>query len=115
MEINLASSFGSHILSRNNISNLREKFNGAECILNFQGVTFISRSVADELLQWQEEIKDVVFSKINTEVEHMLAAVERGRKENRRRVASSKVSTMIYCDTMEELKIALSGHAGSPA
>ena len=101
--------FGSRILSRQNIRNLNEQLidRDAPITLDFSRVEFISRSVADELVSMQEANQDIRFENLLDEVMDMIVVVERSRKETRRRRPSAKISTMVYCDTLEDVKRAL--------
>lgn len=102
--------YRSEILSRNNIIKLRDKITGGEEI-DFQGIIFISRSVADELINLSIEFPNLVFNNVCEEISQMLEIVRKGRTELRNRKTNNRISMMIYCKNMEEVKRAL-GSAG---
>lgn len=98
--------YGAQILSRNNIAKLRDILSGQE-ELDMQGVTFISRSVADELINLSVDFPALVFHNLCKEVSQMLEIVRKSRSEMRNRKTDNRVSMMIYCKDMEEVKRAL--------
>lgn len=114
MEYKLKEIFGNQILSRINIRNLRKEVSESEILFNFESVSFISRSVADELVKLREENKNIKFCGVGEEVERMIRVVEKGKMESRRRTSSNKICMMIYCNTMEDLKKALERPNSTP-
>lgn len=71
------------------------------------GITFISRSVADELCNILDEYK-LTIEGLDENVREMLQIVNDGRKSNRDYSPKVKVSTTYNCKTMEDLRKALS-------
>lgn len=95
---------GAEVLSRANVRKLYEVVNNDTEILDFSDVTFISRSVADELCNLPEKFPFLEFSGMNEEVEMMHNIVSKGRDVKRVYTSKAKVSVTYNCKTMEDLR-----------
>lgn len=82
--INIIDVIGKEVRSRNAINLIKEQYlcNEDSFIIDMKGVTFISRSFADELYNFSIE-EEVHFVNKNETVEKMLNAVWQGRKNKR--------------------------------
>lgn len=73
-----------------------------ECILNFEGVNFISRSFADELISMKEgSSHHIDFIKLNDEINTLLKIVKKGRNTKHEFVSDGNI---MYLKTMGELE-----------
>lgn len=73
------------IRSRANANIIRSVIDGIDekIVLNFEGVSFISRSFTDELYNVLEEHKNISLSNTSDTIKAMLDAVGKGRKNAR--------------------------------
>lgn len=81
------------IRSRANANIIRSAIDGINerIILDFEGVSFISRSFTDELYNVLEEHKNISFTNTSDNIKAMLDAVEKGRKITRNFSNSSEI------------------------
>ena len=81
------------IRSRANANIIRSAIDGINerIILDFEGVSFISRSFTDELYNVLEEHKNISFTNTSDNIKAMLDAVEKGRKSTRNFSNSSEI------------------------
>jgi hypothetical protein len=102
--IKMATVISTDIRSRKNAEILKSMIHpGSKVMLDFQGVTFISRSVADEICDIIEHSKATVDkSNMCLLVENMLRAVENGRNKKRERPEIDD-KDIIICKDMESL------------
>ena len=93
--------FGAEIRSRTNIENIRKELNNGECYLfDMDGITFISRGVADELCDMEENM-NLKLQNMSEAVSNMHDVVSLSRKSVR---AEIKTEPNIHkCETMEDL------------
>ena len=106
--LKIAELISSDIRLRSNASIIRKAIEGIEggIVLDFAGVTFISRSFADELYNVMQENKNISLNNKGEVVSTMMEAVETGRKT--KRVYHSEDAEMIVCNDMESLSKVLS-------
>lgn len=95
---------GNEILSRQNVRNLEAQLQEEDVTLDFNGVTFISRSVADEFLNLSERHGSITFRNLDEGIHKMLEIVKRGRTQGRDRILRPKQSTTFNCSSMEEVR-----------
>ena len=98
---------GKEIFSRNNVRKLNSNIYIDKLEWDFEGVSFISRSVADELQNIFEAYPDIEIINLEPSVEQMLKIVKSGRSSERRNHSGTKRSTTYVCDTIEEVRKAL--------
>ena len=84
--------------------------NADEVVMDFEGISFMSRSFADELYNVVEDFKDKLFEYIhrNDVVETMMTKVAEGRKRERKRGISHAKNYEF--DDMESLSAFLMKH-----
>lgn len=86
----IAELISTDVRSRSNADKIRNEIatSSQNVILDFLGVTFISRSFTDELYTITEEVNNIEVKMINMSdiVKSMSEAVENGRKKKRVRV-----------------------------
>lgn len=99
---------GQEILSRINISKIYQIDLTNVVSLDFTDVSFISRSVADELCNFNEQHPDVSFENLCSNVEEMLHIVKSSRCRPRQLKAQPQVSVKYNCRTLDDLRKALS-------
>lgn len=99
--------FGNEIFSRSNIKLIKEILNKETKVLDFQGISFISRSVADELLNIIKDYTELELLNLQPEVKTMIEVVRKSRISNNRKINNAKIRTTYYCDTIDEVKNAL--------
>lgn len=93
--------FGAEIRSRSNIEKLRKEMREDECYqFDLSGITFVSRSVADELCDMEEKLS-LEISNMGEVVQNMHEVVSISRKIGRTTRETS--SNMYKCNTMEEV------------
>lgn len=94
---------GNDIRTRARIFELTSRMEDAdECVLDFEDVTFISRSFADELISMKDGVSRTIrFINLNDELNTLLQIVERGRKSKYKLEESGPV---IVLNTMQELE-----------
>ena len=93
--------FGAEIRSRSNIENLRKDMNKDECYqFDMDGITFVSRSVTDELCDMEENMKLDLLN-MGEMVKNMHDIVSQSRKTIR--VEKTTVSNTYKCFTMDDL------------
>lgn len=78
---------GTDIRSRSNAEIIREEIDGVneEIVLDFSGVTFISRSFTDELCTIIEQSNKIRLSGATDFIKSMMEAVASGRTRKRKR------------------------------
>lgn len=106
--LDLAKVCGSEVLSRANVRRVYGIVSDETERLDFANVEFLSRSAADELCNVADRFPSLLFSNLRENVEEMLAIVRRGRKAGRNHIPRPAVSTTYYCNTMQDLRNALS-------
>ena len=81
----IAELISTDIRTRANADIIRSAVNGVKCdiILDFIGVTFISRSFADELYNVMDEYKNITLTNEEKVVKSMLDAVSQSRRSKR--------------------------------
>lgn len=105
--VSIQTLIGTEVRSRNNADKVRlalEVNNGSDTprIIDFSGVSFVSRSFADELCNIMDENKDVKLANETDFVKRMIDTVLSGRKRVRQRPINE--DRIVNCSTMEELK-----------
>lgn len=98
---------GKEVLSRANIRKLYDYINDTVSVLDMSDITFISRSVADELCNISDKFTQISFANMSQDVEKMLTIVQNGRGVKREFASKAKVSITFNCKTMEDLRKAL--------
>lgn len=93
--------FGAEIRSRSNIENIRKDMNKDECYqFDLDGITFVSRSVADELCDMEETL-NLDLLNMGEVVKNMHDIVSQSRKSVRTEI---KTQPNTYkCVTMEDV------------
>jgi uncharacterized protein (DUF1330 family) len=103
--INIFDIFGADLCTRSKASELIDCINTqADClVLDFDKVTFISRSFADELYNIIESVnnQNVSYLNRNSIIEHTMQVVENGRKTERKRGIPK--AEMLKFDTIDGL------------
>ena len=99
--------FGREILSRNNISNMRDRITSDDIALDFSNISFVSRSVADEIWNLMDEYPSLTMKNIGNDVGKMLEVVKMGRASRGKSPNRVKRTTTIFCDTIDEVRQAL--------
>lgn len=93
--------FGAEIRSRSNIEKLRKDMREDECYqFDLSGITFVSRSVADELCDMEEKMP-LNLSNMGDIVKNIHDVVKNSRKVGR--VAKETPSNTLKCNTMEDV------------
>lgn len=94
---------GNDIRTRARIFELTSRMGDSdECVLDFEGVTFISRSFADELISMKDAIsRTIKFNNLNDELNTLMQIVERGRNSKFRPEESGPI---IVLNTMHDLE-----------
>lgn len=93
--------FGAEIRSRSNIEKLRKDMREDECYqFDLDGITFVSRSVADELCDMEEKMS-LELSNMGEVVQNMHDVVSSSRKTGR--VKKDTSSNIYKCNTMEDV------------
>lgn len=94
---------GNDIRTRARIFELTSRMGDSdECVLDFQDVTFISRSFADELISMKDGVSRTIrFINLNDELNTLLQIVERGRNSKYRPKESEPI---IVLNTMKDLE-----------
>lgn len=105
--IKLYDMFGVEVLSRANARKLYDLIDEETSEIDFEGITFISRSVADELYNMSDRYPAVSFSAMSDEVAKMMDIVGKGRKHRRGKSLAPKVSVTYNCRNIEDLREAL--------
>ena len=98
---------GTEVLSRANVRKLYDFVNDETETIDMTGVTFISRSVADELCNIEDKFPNVKFVGVSQDVETMQNLVRKGRSTKRDHTSKAKVSITFNCKTMDDLRTAL--------
>lgn len=93
--------FGAEIRSRSNIEKIRRNMSDNECYqIDLSCITFVSRSVADELCDMEEHMKVRLYN-ISGDAKNMIEIVSKSRKVVR---AEKKTESNAYkCLTMEDM------------
>lgn len=99
---------GEEVLSRANIKKIYNLIDTETEIIDFVDVLFISRSVADELCDILEQHKTLSVVNVCEKIGIMLEIVKKGRQMPRVYRRSPKKSITIRCETMEDVRKALS-------
>lgn len=105
--INLKDVCGKEVLSRANARKLYDIVDDDTETVNMAGITFISRSVADELCNISDRFPSIAFCELAEDVEIMLGIVRKGRSMPRTHKSKAKVSMTINCSNMDDLRKAL--------
>ena len=93
--------FGAEIRSRSNIEKLRKDMREDECYqFDLSGITFVSRSVADELCDMEEKMS-LELTNMGDVVKNMHDFVSNLRKVGRATKETS--SDTFMCNTMEDV------------
>lgn len=108
--INLSNICGTEVLSRANVRKLYEYIDNSTETVDMSDVTFISRSVADELCNLCKEFTHLSLIGLSDSVDTMLRIVIKGRSMKREYATKAKVSTTFNCRTMDDLRNALLSH-----
>ena len=98
---------GKEIFSRNNVRKLNSMVDKDKIKWDFQGVSFISRSAADELENILETYHDIEIFNVEPPIDQMLKIVKSGRSSERRNHSRVKRSTTYVCNTIEDVRQAL--------
>lgn len=104
--IHIAKAEGRHIRTRQTMRGLFERLPAVACILDFTGVEFISRSVADEVVAYATHTHSTITNATGT-VGDTLEAVRRTRRGGRKNRASE--SDIASPKSIRELKELLGG------
>lgn len=103
--IKISTLISSDVRSRSNAEIIRSAIDGIsdKIILDFSGVSFVSRSFTDELCSIVEHYKNITIDMINMSeiVKTMIEAVEKGRKN--RRIRTKDDSEIKEFDDIESL------------
>lgn len=93
--------FGYEIRSRSNIEKMQKEMRVESCyIIDMEGISFVSRSVADEFCNMMS-IYNIVFENMCSVVKKMIDIVRISRTEERRRKVSD--ANIIECKDMSSL------------
>lgn len=94
--ISIKDLIGTEVRSRSNAEKIRNaiKCDSNICLLDFSGVTFVSRSFADELCIILDENANLRLDNETTFVRKMINAVLVGRKRVRQREEDSDITTI---------------------
>lgn len=95
---------GSEVLSRSNVRKLYDVVDNTTETIDMSGVSFISRSVADELCNLTDKYPQLCFDGCSDDVNTMIDVVRKGRSKTRILDSHVKISTTINCKTMDNLK-----------
>ncbi len=100
--IDLQTLIGTEIRSRTNADIIRTEINDCKdsCILDFKGVTFVSRSFADELCSIMDENRNVKLTNETTFVKKMIDTVLTSRKRVRQRNDHSDIVSFSNIDDL---------------
>ncbi len=95
-EIKILDIFGTELYTRSRAAELRQyiKDDASEVVINMKGVTFISRSFADEICNIVDDIKDkkIILTEQSEEVGIMITKVAENRAVERKRgIANAKI------------------------
>lgn len=105
--INISQICGNEVLSRSNIRNLYSNIDTSTLYLDFDNVSFISRSAADELCEILSAHPDIDVINLSEEVSTMIEIVKKGRASRRDLASKAKVSMTVNCRSMDDLRRAL--------
>ena len=115
--IKISTLISSDVRSRSNAEIIRSAINGIsdKIILDFSGVSFVSRSFTDELCSIVEHCKNITIDMINMSeiVKTMIEAVEKGRKN--RRIRTKDDSEIKEFDDIKSLSKFHSNSGANPA
>lgn len=95
---------GSEVLSRSNVRKLYDVVDDTTETIDMSGVSFISRSVADELCNLTDKYPQLRFDGCSDDVYTMIDVVRKGRTKTRILDSNAKISTTVNCKTMDDLK-----------
>lgn len=98
---------GAEVLSRSNARKLYSMIDDETTAINLNGVSFLSRSVADELCNICDQFPSIKLLESSEDVEAMLDIVRKGRKSRREYASKARISITYNCRTMDDLKKAL--------
>lgn len=100
--IALQTLIGTEIRSRTNADKIRKEINDCKNIhiLDFNGVTFVSRSFADELCSIMDEHQNVKLANETPFVKKMIDTVLAGRKRVRQRNEHSDIVSFSNIDDL---------------
>lgn len=98
---------GIEILSRANIRKLYDIITDEEVIVDFIDVTFISRSVADELCNIMDKYPLLHISNMIDDVATMLNIVQKSHNTLRKVNYRPRISMTYNCKTMDDVRTAL--------
>lgn len=99
---------GSEVLSRANARKLYDYLDNDTVTIDLSGVSFVSRSVADEICVIIETYPDLRLCGMREDVAMMIELVRKGRKIKREPIPKATVSMTFNCRTMDDLRRALS-------
>ena len=106
-KIQLKEICGVEVLSRANVRKLYDHIDADTEVIDMTGISFISRSVADELCIITDANPGCTLSGGSEDVEMMLEIVRKGRNSKRDYSSKAKVSMTFNCRTMDDLRKAL--------
>ncbi len=105
--VKLSDICGTEVLSRANVRKLYQHIDESTESVDMSDVTFISRSVADELCNLCNKFNHIKLTRISDNVETMLQIVVKGRSMQREFTTKAKISMTFNCKTMDDLRNAL--------
>ena len=105
--IKLSEICGIEVLSRANVRKLYECIDASTEAVDMSDITFISRSVADELCNLCNKFAQLSLIGMSDNVNTMLKIVIKGRSIKREYTSKAKVSMTFNCKTMDDLRNAL--------
>jgi hypothetical protein len=98
---------GTEVLSRSNARKLYDNIDEETEIVDMSEVSFVSRSVADELCNVKDMYPSLRFVGMEEDVRTMLDIVQKGRRSKRDYTSKAKISVTVNCRTMDDLRKAL--------
>lgn len=107
IKIKLSDICGMEVLSRANIRKLYDYVDCTTETIDMSDITFISRSVADELCNLCNKFPQLSLVGLSDNVDTMLKIVHKGRSMKREYKSKAKVSMTFNCKTMDDLRKAL--------
>lgn len=94
---------GSEVLSRSNARKLYDVVDEATKTIDMSGISFISRSVADELCNITDKYP-LRIEGMCEDVNTMIDVVAKSRSKSRSFESNAKISITVNCKTMDDLK-----------
>lgn len=95
---------GTEVLSRSNVRKLYDIVDDTTASIDMSGVSFVSRSAADELCNLTAKHPQLRLEGSSDDVNTMLDVVRKGRARTRVLDSNAKISTTVNCKTMDDLK-----------